>query len=210
MRKSPTIALAAAIFALAGAANAQNYGAPFGSKGQMTFGAERLFGFSWTTNHWSHPGPNNTTVSGDFSGTTVGFGWAFAQPMQFNHPRAGFDYFITNSLSLGGSLGFFAANGSNDGALNANGVIINPRIGYAIPLTPAIAFWPRGGLQYMSVGDTHVLGLSGEANFVFLPRPDWGFLLSPTLDLAPFGGAPNDTSFSSYSFGVSVGLLGIL
>lgn len=210
MRISPTIALAAAIFALAGTASAQT--APFGTQGQMTFGAERLFGFHWTKNTWEAPaGPNGATVSGDNSGTSVGFGWAFAQRMQFNHPRAGFDYFLINNLSLGGSLGFFSGSGS--AGVDYAGFIINPRVGYSIPLSQSVAFWPRGGLQYISVDQDHAFGLSAEANFVFLPRPSWGFLLSPTMDLAPFGGhevAGTNYDYGAYSFGVSVGLLGIL
>jgi hypothetical protein len=208
MRRFATISIAIALFALAGSASAQGYSAPFGSQGTMTLGAERLFGFHWTKNTWDAPPGQDD----DNSGTTVGFGWAFAQHMQFNHPRAGFDYFITNNLSLGGALGFFSADG-NRGALDTSGFLINPRIGYSIPITQSIAFWPRGGLEYISVGDDHAFGLSAEANFVFLLRQSWGILLSPTLDLAPFGGTEvngENVDYGAYSFGVSVGMLGVL
>ena len=207
MRKFPTISIAVALFALAGSASAQGYSAPFGSKGTMTLGAERLFGFHWAkTTQDNGPGQDD----GDASGTTVGFGWAFAQPLQFNQARGGFDYFIIDNLSLGGALGFFSSDGDH---LDGSGIIINPRVGFNVPITSSIHFWPRVGLEYVSVGDDHAFGLSAEANFVFLLRQSWGILLSPTMDLAPFGGHEqngDNPDFSAYSFGLSVGLLGVL
>lgn len=207
MRKFPSISLAVALFALAGSASAQGYATPFGSQGSMVLSAERLFGFHWTKNTWDEPGNR----SGDSSGTTVGFGWAFAQHMQFNQARAGFDYFLANNLSLGGALGFFSGSGS--AGVDYAGFIINPRVGFNIPITGAINFWPRVGLEYISVGDAHAFGLSAEANFAFLVRQDWGILLSPTMDLAPFGGTEingDNYDYGAYSFGLSVGLFGVL
>jgi hypothetical protein len=207
MRKIPTISIAVALFALAGSASAQGYSAPFGSQGTMTLGAERLFGFHWTKNTYDNPDGS----SGDDSGTTVGFGWAFAQRMQFNQARGAFDYFIVDRLSLGGALGFFSGSGS--AGLDYSGFIINPRIGYNIPINSIVSFWPRGGLEYISVRDEHAFGLSAEANFVFLVHQSWGILLSPTVDLAPFGGREvngRNYDYGAYSFGLSVGLLGVI
>ncbi|MGC4063045.1 MAG: hypothetical protein QM784_00015 [Polyangiaceae bacterium] len=206
MRKLPSIALALTLIAGASSASAQVYGAPFGNQGQMVFAAERLFGFHWSKVTWD----NQVGDDGDKSGTVVGIGWAFSQPLQFNQPRAGFDYFISRDLSLGGALGFFSGSRSD---VNYDGFIFHPRIGFNIPLSTSIYFWPRVGPEYISVGDDHALGIGGEGNFVFLARPDWGFMLSPTLDLAPFGGhdQPGENSdVGAYSFGVSLGLLGVL
>jgi hypothetical protein len=207
MRKFSSISLAVALFALAGSASAQGYSAPFGSKGTMALGVERLFGFHWTKNTYDLPNGQD----GDNSGTTVGFGWAFAQHMQFNQARAGFDYFLADNLSLGGALGFFSGDG--DAGLDISGFLINPRVGFNIPLTGSITFWPRVGLEYISVGDDHAFGLSAEANFVFFVRQNWGILLSPTMDLAPFGGtevAGKNYDYGAYSFGLSVGMLGLI
>lgn len=214
MRKTLSIAIAVTLFGMAGAANAQGYAAPFGSQGRVTFGAERLFGFHWASN--SYREPNGDRHSG--SGTSVGFGWQFAQHMQFNQPRLGVDYFVVQDISLGGSLGFFSMNNHGDGGGTADGFIISPRVGFNVPLSEIVVFWPKLGLTYISVGDDHAFGFGGEANFVFFPRPsapNWGFLVQPTVDLAPFGGSnrngntPN-ADYHAYSFGVSVGLLGVI
>lgn len=208
MRHISSIALALTLFGLAGTASAQGYAAPFGSKGQVTFGAERLFGFHWVKNSWDHP--NNTTTSS--SGTSVGFGWYFAQHLQFNQPRVGVDFFIADDISLGGALGFFSMSGPNNS--NLDGFIISPRVGFNVPISDVVKFWPKVGLTFISVGDVRAFGLSGEANFAFFARPNWAFLVTPTLDLAPFGSQDNpagpDSDFSSYSFGASVGLLGVI
>lgn len=207
MRKFSCIALAAALFAVAGSASAQS--APFGTKGQFTLSAERVFGFHWS----KYTVDPDVGDDQDYSGTTVGIGWAFAQHIQFNQARAGIDYFLTDGISLGAALGFFAASGD---MLDENGIIFYPRVGFSIPITQSIAFYPRVGPEVVSVGDDTVFGLGGEANFVFLPRPDWGVLLTPSLDLAPIGsrdaagGNDNDADIGAYSLGISVGLLGIL
>jgi hypothetical protein len=210
MRKNLSIALAAALFGLAGSAHAQEYGATFGHSGQLTFGAERLFGFHWTKNSIKDPDGNRYSNSG----TSIGVGWIFARELQFNQPRLGVDYFIAQDISLGGSVGFFSAN-SRGGGLDYDGFIISPRVGFNIPLTQSIYFWPKVGLTYISIDRAHAFGVSGEANFAFFPRPSWAFLVTPTLDLAPFGGIENNdnrpnSDLSAYAFGLSVGVLGAL
>lgn len=208
MRKISSIALAVTLFGLAGTANAQGYAAPFGSKGQVTFGAERLFGFHWVKNHWETPDGR----TGNSSGTSVGIGWYFAQWLQFNQPRLGVDFFIVDNISLGGALGFFSMSGSN--ASDIDGFIISPRVGFNVPISDIVKFWPKVGLTFISVDNTRAFGIGGEANFAFFARPNWAFLVSPTLDLAPFGSQDNpngpSNDFSAYSFGASVGILGVI
>jgi hypothetical protein len=210
MRKNLSIALAATLFGTAATANAQGYGTPFGSKGQVTFGAERLFGFHWVNNKYEDPDGRHHSSSG----TSVGIGWNFAQAMQFNHPRLGIDFFVAPDISIGGALGVFSANSHGEGAgTTVDGFIISPRVGFNIPLSQSISFWPKVGLTFLSVGDNRVFGVSGEANFLFFPRPSWAFIVAPTLDLAPFGSAGNNTpnsDLSAYSFGVSTGILGVI
>jgi hypothetical protein len=211
MRKNLSIALAATLFGTAATANAQGYAAPFGAQGQVTFAAERLFGFHWVHNSYEEPNNNHHSSSG----TSVGIGWNFAQAMQFNQARLGIDFFVAQDISLGGALGFFSANSHGDGTgVTVDGFIVSPRVGFNVPLSQSIVFWPKVGLTFLSVGDNRVFGLSGEANFVFFPRPSWGFIVAPTLDLAPFGSADRNNApsadLSSYSFGVSAGILGVL
>jgi hypothetical protein len=209
MRKNLSIALAVTLFGLAGTAQAQGYATPFGSKYQVAFGAERLFGFHWVNNNWQNP--DNTR--GSASGTSVGFGWQFAQHMQFNQPRLGIDFFVVQDISIGGAIGAFSRSGR---AGSDDGFIFSPRVGFNVPLSQVVTFWPRLGLTFIAVGDDHAFGFSGEANFAFFPHASsgWAVLLTPSMDLAPFGGTdrgngPN-TDFSAYSFGVSVGILGVI
>jgi len=209
MHRISSIALAATLFGLAGTANAQGYGAAFGSKGQVTFGAERLFGFHWVDNHWEDWDGTRRSASG----TSVGFGWYWAQRMQFNQPRLGVDFFVIDDLSIGGALGFFSMHGRN-GTGNEDGFIISPRVGFNVPLSQVVKFWPKVGLTFISVNDDKAFGISGEANFAFFPRQNWAFLVTPTLDLAPFGSRDYDNrpngDFSAYSIGGSFGILGVL
>lgn len=210
MRTGTTLALVATLFGTTVAAQAQTR--ELGSPGQFTLSAERLFGFHWVSTHVDGQGG---APDQDGTSTMVGFGWHYAQLPPFNQPRAGLDYFITNGLSIGGSLGFFSGSVNEEGrGVDDDGFLLSPRIGYAMPLSRTVSFWPRGGLTYISAGDYSILALSGEAAFVFQPHPSWGILLSPTLDLGPFGnvedGNDDDTEFRAYSIGVTVGMLGIL
>lgn len=211
MRKNLSIALAVTLFGLAGTAQAQGYGAPLGSKGQVTFGAERLFGFHWTKNSYETP-------AGDHYGnscTSVGFGWQFACGMPFNQPRLGVDFFVAQDISIGGALGFFSMSWNGNGGGDQNGFVISPRVGFNVPISQIVTFWPKVGLTYIQAGDDHAFGFSGEANFAFFPRPSWAFLVSPNLDLAPFGGHDNNNNtpnsdLHAYGFGAGVGILGVL
>lgn len=207
MRKISSIALAVTLFGMAGTANAQTYGAQFGTKGQFAFGAERLFGFHWTKNTWEDQAGRSYSQSG----TAAGIGWVFSQHMQFNQPRLGLDYFLVDDISLGGNLGFFSLSG--DG-YDGDGFIFSPRVGFNVPISQVVKFWPRVGLTFISVGDDQAFGISGEADFAFFPTQNWAFLLQPTLDLAPFGstdrGNQPNTDYRTYSMGLSFGILGVI
>jgi hypothetical protein len=213
MRKISSIAFAATLFGLAGTAHAQGYAVPFGSKGDVAFGAERLFGVHWVKNSLEEPDGRQHSSSG----TSAGLGWYFAEGLQFNQPRLGVDFFVVRDISIGGALGFFSRSGRGEGpgGGSEDGFIVSPRVGFNVSLSQSISFWPKVGLTYISVGDDHAFGFSGEGNFVFFPRSSWGFLVTPTVDLAPFGGRDNhnnapNSDLQSYSFGISTGILGVL
>ena len=207
MHKFSSIALAATLFGLAGTANAQGYAAPFGSKGHVTFAAERLFGFHWVKNTWEDE------VGRDFSdsGTAAGIGWLFAKSLQFNQPRLGVDFFIIDDLSLGGAVGFFSVSGDGQ---NDDGFLFSPRVGFNVAISQAVKFWPKVGLTFISVNDAQAFGVGGEANFAFFPAQSWAFLLTPSVDLAPFGSLDNgngpDRDFGAYSVGLSFGIMGVI
>jgi hypothetical protein len=168
-------------------------------------------------------------------------------------PRLAFDGFVTQGLSLGGSLMYMTSSGKHNSSDTAAGVtttqpeqnqgepslfLINPRIGYAVPLTPELALWPRAGFTYARYGlhqettnaatgattktDT-TLSLSDVALDVMLaiqPVPHFAILVGPYLDIGVGGSSkttrdpplntPQPTIDVTYtSFGLAIGLGGV-
>lgn len=171
---------------------------PFYRSGEISVAIERGFGI-----HYSSA---STEVGGqefDASYTAIGLGWAGAIS-PFHHSRAAIDGFVTDQLSLGGSIGFFTQSGDAEG----DGFIFSPRVGYAVPLNDTFTFWPRGGLTYWDREATNVLAISGEGMFVISPTPSWGILLGLTLDLG-FTGENGDGDYTEFSLGFpAVGIMG--
>ncbi len=107
------------------------------------------------------------------------------------YPRAGFDYFIIDGLSLGGSAGFtFFSLGDSVGW----GII--PRVGYAFDLTRKLEFWPRGGIGGFGVdsfaGATSTAVLQFEGIFSLEMVPHALFQFGPAIDVALASGWPVD------------------
>ena len=124
-------------------------------------------------------------------------------------PRLGVDYFLTEHLSLGGSFGLASVSFEDEDAI---GVLLAARVGYALRLTHAIAFWPRGGLTYSTANgdliDVSVFAFTLEGMFSFAPTSGWSFLAGPVLDLG-FTGEWGDTSdYTEILFGIMFGLEG--
>ncbi len=88
-------------------------------------------------------------------------------------PRLAVDYELTPRLSVGAAA-FFAW--SDDGDASVRGVGLAPRVGYVLPLSRRLAFWPRAGV---TVAYVHASSASAEATYV----PLW-VDLEPTLTLA--------------------------
>ncbi len=205
MRLLPSLTVAATVMTLSLAAQAQIYGGiTLGEKGQLTFAAERLFGFQWVSSDVDGPG-----APGDGSSTMIGFGWWYAQHPPVNQPRLGVDYFVIDRLSIGGSLGFFSGNVDGGlGPIDDAGFLFAPRVGYAIDLGSWASFWPRGGITYVNYpDDTYGLGFSAEGAFALFPKPAWAVLLAPALDLMPMGELGNDRDVSAFAFAINAGLL---
>jgi hypothetical protein len=167
----------------------------------VTIAIERAFGF-----HMLH------TEIGDQERdlSALGLLWLRSESA-FHQPRAAIDFFLTDGLSLGGSVAFYSWGGDAD----RDGFLLAPRVGYAIGLGTSATFWPRGGITYFNEEEAGgspeytQLGLTGEAMFVIWPRRDWGILLGPTLDLG-FSGEVGNEDFHQRAFGVTFGLLGSL
>jgi hypothetical protein len=178
----------------------------FGAQGQLAISAERLFGVEYAKS--SYDGRNGAP-GGYTSGTIIGFGWTNqGRQSSFVEPRAGIDYFVMNSLSLGGAIGIYSHSG-HDTADGVSGFLFAPRVGYAIDLGSVASFWPRGGITYYSHGDYHNLGITGEANFALFPRPNWSFLIQPHFDVGPFGDV-NGQGYTEFAIGGQFGIMGVI
>jgi hypothetical protein len=194
--------LCAACVALSGSASAQELNAP----GHLVFGAERLFGFYLDKQNFDF-GP----VERNVDTTVVGIGWSMNNDgALLTIPRLGIDYFIDEHLTLGGSLGIASVSVDNSDVL---GILLAARVGYALRLTHAVSFWPRGGLTFASAGgddDVNVFAVTIEGMFTLAPSDGWAFLAGPLLDLGFTGSAGDDGDHTEILFGIMFGLTGWL
>jgi len=210
IRRISSVAVALTVSLGAASAAAQAAPGGFGSSGQFTIGAERLFGFisasQNTETELAGVTAEETNSVTQFS--LLGFHGAF--PLSpYSHPRVGFDYFVIDRLSVGGSLIFMTrsteveaeAGGqsqSNDGP-STTAFLFAPRAGYAFMFNDTIGIWPRLGFTYYSISNEletpagnfedseNGLALAIEGLFVIAPMPNFGFTVGPTLDLGLTG-----------------------
>jgi hypothetical protein len=182
----------------------------FGGSGTFAISAERVFGFFYEDHEWDNPGPGN---DGSVEWTTFGFGWGEAHT-PYTKPRFGVDYFVIDSLSIGGSVAFFHSEFDDDGPGDddSSGFLLAPRVGYTIPFGQIAGFWPRGGMSYVNWDDPDFdeLALNLEAMFWISPAEGLAFLVGPTLDFGITGEQDPDTDIQNTVVGVSVGLMGWL
>ncbi len=186
--------------------------AEFGDKHDFAIGAERLFGFYSVDIEADLPGggQSNRGVS------SKGFG--FQEPVAlFDIARIGFDYFVIDSLSVGGNLGFFSydPDTDDDDSDEQDGLIFSPRVGYVVPFNDSWGIWPRGGFTYASRDGNRVVtqtALSLEVPFYFMPTSGVGFTAAPVFDIGLSGHwrAPggNREDYSETAFGLVFGMFG--
>ncbi len=214
----------------------------FGRSGTFVIGAERLMGFSQTTTKIKVDDPavarevDSSQTSFYFLGSNPGAsdlgGTPPSQGSPFVAPRIGFDYFVVDNVSVGGSVTYISDSSSGDQTqgnqqtdladIKSNVFSVSPRAGYALMFSETFGLWPRGGITYVShkleVNDTEISGtllaLSLEGNLVITPVPHAGFLIGPTLDF-PFLGSgeakagQNTTDLDTFkvtTFGLQAGL----
>ena len=192
-------ALAFACLTVSSGVHAQELNA----RGNLVFGAERLFGF--------YLDQQNTEIAGadvDNDTTVVGIGWSLTNPSALlSIPRLGVDYFIDEHLTVGGSFGLASVSVENGDTL---GFLIHGRVGYALRLSHMFSFWPRGGLTYASLGndaDLSVFAVTLEGMFTLAPTDGWAFMGGPVIDLG-FAGGNNDNDHSEFLFGLMFGIVG--
>ncbi len=221
-------ALFLSVFALAGlvsfnAAAADELGEP----GQLTLGAERVFGLNFWSGTFT-PDGSDTDLSAH--GTSVGLVMNSGSPTPYTIPRLALDYMVADGVSIGGSIGYLSQTGKQDVPdgtggtteqdLNGvNGFLIAPRVGYVIPVSDGIDFWVRGGITYYSQTTegtpddttTSGLGLGAEGALVISPIAGFGFTIGPTIDFGlsgtqKTGDAESDLVYRN--FGLNGGLVG--
>lgn len=102
-------------------------------QGTFTVAAERMAGLGV----WFQNG------GGDAFGISL---LASQNPLPFQSPRIGADYFVIDGLSIGGHLGLSHVSGGGPLGGDQTYFAVVPRVGYAFALSPSIDFWPRGGI----------------------------------------------------------------
>ncbi|MCA9593664.1 MAG: hypothetical protein KC776_10150 [Myxococcales bacterium] len=202
MRKLIFTTTVAAAFLAASAATAEPR---LGYKGDAALSADRMMGFTWSRAHREFGGQSETV---NVTGAT--FMWrGRAQPTPFEAPRLSFDYFVIDSLNIGGTVGYASYGDDAD----SEHFLLAPRVGYMFGISQAWGFWLRGGLTYHSVngpgnnGDEDGMALTAEGMFTVTPVDHFGFTFGPTFDMDITGSA-GDADQTYRSFGINAGLVG--
>jgi hypothetical protein len=193
--------------------------ASFGRTHQLVFSADRLFGYMHSSATESYNGAEETGSSSNvsiFSSPLVANAAAYASP------RLAFDGFVTDGLSLGGSVSYFWTSAKDIGATSSHsidGFMIMPRVGYALALGQTAAIWPRVGFSYVHASGSgttvNLYALTIEAPLVIVLGPHVALLAGPTLDLGVGGSADITGSsikpdYKETDIGVQFGIAGTL
>jgi len=122
MRKFTVACIAFAVMAVAGTASAQS---KLGEAGQIGIASDFQLELSST---------KSKPPSGDAGDALV-------------HIKIlpALDYFVSDGLSVGGMVGI---DMQKQGDVKAQGIVIGPRVGYALALGDNLAFWPKLGIAY--------------------------------------------------------------
>lgn len=215
-RKIASLALAGSVLCLATSAQAQE----FGRRGRFIIAAERLFGLSFRK---SEIDPDNTPGSTHSKETSFGlFGQRqFNDPANlYTMPRAAFDYFIIDGLSIGGTVMLWTTHQDTEGNVtNQFAFELAPRVGYAFMFTDTIGIWPRGGLSIAHTNlhnepngpnaattDTTLnsFAFDVEAPFVFTPVDHVAILAGPAIDVAMVAGGEYQTAIGNQGYDASI------
>jgi hypothetical protein len=203
----------------------------FARSGQFAVSAERLTGVVFASESQEANGTTYTTKVTSVNlllNATSGF------TSNYSFSRVGLDYFATDGLSLGASLGLFSASASveteaggqsqESDAGGGTGWLLAPRIGYAYMFRESVGIWPRGGITYLTVssdsGDGSAdssasrLALSLEVPLILAPVPHVAFAVGPTLDLGlsgsdetTSGGVTVEQDVTATEFGLQAGIV---
>ncbi|MBK8999654.1 MAG: hypothetical protein IPM35_28390 [Myxococcales bacterium] len=204
-----------------------------GEEQQITFGVDRIMGISFDRAVVSPDQGGDVTLKATNVALFGNPGGGSEAP-SLMIPRLSLDFFVVESISVGGSLLYFSQSteqetsaGSNDGPTTTT-FAIAPRVGYAMAFDETFSIWPRAGITYFSskteeegTGGTDTLTISGLdltlevpvgispiENFAILVGPYVDFGLSGTAKDEPAGGTSSETDVKVTSYGLAVGILG--
>jgi hypothetical protein len=199
-----------------------------GNQGQFVIGAERITGVFLDKAKTEPEGGGESTDST----TSIALLGNGSGDGPSSVPRLGFDYLVTDGLSVGGSFVVFSQSGETEpdggdsvdtGGLTS--IYLNPRVGYAYAFDDTFAIWPRAGIGFLTFsGDEgengadisgNSLQLTLEGNVVVSPFEHFAFIGGPFLDLGLSGSVEREDDGESAeadrkytSFGLAVGIAG--
>ncbi len=147
------------------------------------------------------------------------------------------DAFLADHITLGGSLSYASGSGTQESSgtktdLDSESVWrAGPRVGFYAPVAPALAFWLRGGVEYVrdstestltggSKSTTTVsltqLAISPALLWFVAPHLAINFaataktIVASSYDVSPAPALTPSTSYSGQVYNVTVGLTGAL
>jgi len=242
---------AAALFASAPRSAAAQEANGLGEKGQLILSVDRLMPLLSYSSQSETSTTQGLTVKTSDSGTSAALLFGSEPTLGVVHtiPRIAFDFTIINHLTVGGSLAVAFGLGGKREVDAGNGTPIRktdtpsrtvfgfaPRVGYIIPLSHTIAFWPRLGFALYTVSsksddvnnqnvvttttntDT-LFSLDLDPQFTWAPIPHFFFHAGPLLNIPVSGSRSVETAtgpgsittksdLSVFHIGLSAGLGG--
>ncbi len=165
-----------------------------GEAGDVVIGAERLTGLALTHREAEFQAGSTTT---DLEADTTSFALLASQSESpFTTPRLALDYFVVESVSIGGHVGYSSWSteqdlGNTSVEPNSTLFVIGLRGGYAYAFSELLAIWPRLGLSFARTSaedllenelSASVFALSGEVMLSITPTEELSILIGPTID----------------------------
>ncbi|HET9958585.1 MAG TPA: hypothetical protein VFQ61_29020 [Polyangiaceae bacterium] len=191
----------------------------FGDPKTFTVGVERLAGFVHSVSTVD-TNPDTTVTSNTF--TLLPF--AGNALTVYSSPRLAFDYFVIQSLSIGGSLGFgtfsrkqkvpVGVSTVETETVDTTGFLLSPRIGYGVMFSKHVGIWPRLGITYAkfaSAQDVEIsaLALSADVPLVIVPTRNIDIMIGLTGDLGLDGSLKSRQGNTSVSLDTKTNELGV-
>lgn len=151
-----------------------------GEQGAVAVGADRIAGVYFTKLHTeASQTSGGVTAKAEIDDSITQIALLGHDPdAPQSVPRLSLDGFVTDGLSIGGSLVYLRQTGEQEAEYSSGGqstsqdqdrpteslFLIAPRIGYALPIGDGAFFWPRAGIVYgrLSQEDEEEDGATGD------------------------------------------------